>query len=91
MLNTETQKPAWGDAAIEALKGNGGRSVEPVGHVCQCKGTFTPKDRLIVEQTMLKSYTDLYIATMKKGATFEDARTEIIKAVKEDVSKLIEL
>jgi hypothetical protein len=92
MLNKEVPKPAWGDAAIEALKGNGGKSVESAEHKCKCaQGSFTPKDRLIVEQTMLKAYTDLFIATMKKGTTFEEARMEILVAVKEDIAKIIEL
>lgn len=51
---------------------------------------FTPKDRLIVAQTLVKAYTDLWINTNTPDTvTFEAARKQILAAIGEDIDKLM--
>jgi len=51
---------------------------------------FPPKDRLIVAQTLVKAYTELWCNTNTPDqVTFKDAREDILAAVEEDLPKVL--
>lgn len=97
VISREIPQPPWADGAITALmEGRAKPAAAPQAikdHVCGC--TFTPKDKLIVAQTMLKAYTDLWIATSPadavKAGLFDEARAEIMMAIMKDINTLMEL
>jgi pyruvate/2-oxoglutarate dehydrogenase complex dihydrolipoamide acyltransferase (E2) component len=53
---------------------------------------FSPRDRLIVAQCLVKAYTDLWCNThTPDSVTFDDARKEILAVVKEDLPRVMEI
>jgi len=51
-----------------------------------------PNERLIVAQLLIKKWTDLYIGSnVLEPVNFDAARKDILKAVEEDLDKVIEM
>ena len=98
IMSHEVPVPAWGQAAIQALtegRAKPAAAPQPIkDHVCGCQ-PFTQKDKLIVAQTMLKAYTDLWIACSPadavKAGLFDEARAEIMLAIMKDLDVLMAL
>jgi len=59
----------------------------------QKKGDWKPRnERIIVAQVLIKAWTELYVHSMiPDEVDFNKARTEILQAVKDDISTVMEI
>ena len=93
IVSKEIPKPAWGDAAIAALEApkEGGCGGDCTCNKSDVRMMFTAKDRLIVAQTLLKTYADVFVACCPQDTvSFPAARAEILAAIKEDLEAILE-